>query len=228
MNLIKKYEYVRLLREDGGPEGRKYVDPQGNRLPSVTTILDRTKSEKDRQALDSWRRSIGEKRAKEITTEAAFRGTLMHGYLEKYLRGDNPAPGTNYFHQQSYKMAAVIIETYIKPFLDETWGLETSLYYPELYAGTTDLVGLYQGVPSIIDFKQTNRQKDDNRVVDYKLQLAAYAAAHNQIYGTTINQGVILMCSKDLEPQRWVVTGTEFEEMTQRWWQRVADYHLSD
>lgn len=225
MKLIEKYTYSKLIREDGGPDGRKYIDPFGNRVPSVTTILDRTKSKEAADALAAWARSIGPKRAEEIKTEAAFRGTLMHSYLERYLKGENIAPGTNYYHKQGFKMAGVIIETYLKPFLDEVWGLETSLYYPELYAGTTDMVGSYQGIPSIIDFKQTNKVKTDDKVQDYKAQLVAYAAAHNAMHGTNIKQGVILMCSKDLEPQRWILSGNEFEEYTQIWWNRVSSYY---
>lgn len=225
MKLVEKHNYSKLAREDGGPDGRKYVDPLGNRLPSVTTILDRTKPEEARQALAAWKRRMGEKKAAEITKEAAFRGTMMHSFLERHIRGEDPRPGTNFYHQHSFKMAGVILETYLKPFLDEAWGLETPLYYPELYAGTTDMVGVYQGIPSIIDFKQTNKPKTDDRVQDYKLQLAAYAAAHNVIHGTDISQGVILMCSKDLEPQRWILCGGEFEHYTNLWWQRVAEYH---
>lgn len=225
MKLIERHSYTKLSREDGGPDGRKYIDPFGNRLPSVTTILDRTKPEESKKALEAWRRRVGHKKAAEITEEAAFRGTLMHSFLERHLRGENPQPGTNFYHKQSYRMAEIILEHYIRPFLDETWGLETSLYYPELYAGTTDMVGVYQGIPSIIDFKQTNQPKTDERVHDYKLQLAAYAAAHNMVYGTNIQQGVILMCSKDLEPQRWILMGEEFQEHTEKWWARVATYH---
>jgi len=228
MKLIERHAYSSLKREDGGPDGRKYVDPFGNKLPSVTTILDKTKSEESKKALAAWRRSIGDKKAAEITKEAAFRGTLMHSYLERHVRGENPQPGTNYYHQQSYLMAEVIMENYLRPFLDEAWGLETALYYPELYAGTTDMIGVYQGIPSIIDFKQTNKPKTDDRVQDYKTQLAAYAAAHNVIYGTDIKQGVILMCSKDLDPQRWILSGEEFEYYTSCWWQRVAQYHQVD
>jgi genome maintenance exonuclease 1 len=225
MKIIERYSYTKLNREDGGPDGRKYVDPRGNKLPSVTTILDKTKSEESKQALAAWRRSVGDKKADEITKEAAFRGTLMHSFLERYLKGENPTPGTNFYHKQSSKMAEVILENYLRPFLDEVWGLEVSLYYPELYAGTTDVLGVYQGIPSIIDFKQTNQPKTDERVEDYKAQLVAYAAAHNAIYGTNIKQGVILMCSKDLAPQHWVLRGEEFDEFTARWWQRVAQYH---
>ena len=225
MILVDKFQYQPLAREDGGPEGRKYVDPYGNKLPSVTTILDKTKSEESKKALEAWRRSVGEKKAAEITKEAAFRGTLMHSFLERYLKGENPIPGTNFYHKQSSKMAEVILENYLRPFLDEVWGLEDNLYYPDLYAGTTDVLGVYQGVPSIVDFKQTNQPKTDERVVDYKTQLVAYAAAHNALYGTNIKQGVILMCSKDLAPQHWVLRGEEFEEFTAHWWQRVAKFH---
>ena len=225
MILTNKFQYTPLVREDGGQDGRKYVDPTGGKLPSVTTILDKTKSEESKKALEAWRRSIGEKKAAEITKEAAFRGTLMHSFLERYLKGENPKPGTNFYHKQSSKMAEVILENYLRPFLDEVWGLEVNLYYPDLYAGTTDVLGVYRGVPSIVDFKQTNQPKTDERVVDYKTQLVAYAAAHNAIYGTDIKQGVILMCSKDYAPQHWVLRGDEFEEFTARWWQRVEQYY---
>lgn len=225
MKLVEKFKYHKLTREDGGPHGRVYLDPSGNKLPSVTTILDKTKSEETKRALEAWRRRMGTKKAEEIKNEAAFRGTLMHSYLEKHLRGDNPKPGTNYYHKHSYKMADVILDSYLKPFLDEFWALESSLYYPELYAGTTDMIGVYQGIPSIIDFKQTNKPKDDNRIEDYKVQLAAYLTAHNKLYGTDINQGVILMCSKDLNPQRWIISGDDMKRAIDQWWNRVALYH---
>jgi genome maintenance exonuclease 1 len=202
-----------------------YVDPNGQKLPSVTTILDSTKPEESRRALAAWKRRMGEKNAAEITKEAAFRGTMMHSFLEKWIRGDNPKPGSNFYHKHSFSMAEKIVETYLQPFLDEAWGLEINLYYPELYAGTTDLVGVYQGIPSIVDFKQTNKPKTDARVVDYKLQLAAYMLAHNKIHGTDINQGVIVMCSKDLEPQSWIVRGEEMESYKRLWWERVAEHY---
>ena len=225
MAITNKYQYHKLKREDGGPNGRKYVDPTGNKLPSVTTILDRTKPEEARQALAAWRRSIGEKKAAEITKEAAFRGTMMHSFLERFMQGEDVKPGTNFYHQHSFKMAQVIMREYLTPFMDETWGLEASLYYPGIYAGTTDMAGVYQGQPSIVDFKQSNKFKTDERVEDYKLQLSAYIAAHNEVYGTDIQQGVILMCTKDLVPQNWILRGEELKEYTNRWWQRVAEYY---
>lgn len=225
MKLVERFAYHPLTREDGGPNGRVYVDPHGNKLPSVTTILDKTKSEETKKALEAWQRRMGKKKAEEIKNEAAFRGTLMHSYLEKHLKGLNPQPGTNYYHKHSYKMADIILASYLRPFLDEFWALESALYYPELYAGTTDMIGVYQGIPSIIDFKQTNKPKTDARIEDYKVQLAAYMSAHNKIHGTNITQGVILMCSKDLEPQSWIIKGADMEAATNQWWDRVAQYH---
>lgn len=225
MKFTNKFNYIKLEREDGGPNGRVYIDPDGNKLPSVTTILDATKTEETKKALENWKRRVGQKKAEEIKNEASFRGTLMHGYLEQYLLGNNPKSGTNYHHKQAFKMASVIIESYIEPFVDETWGLESSLYYPGIYAGTTDMVGIYQGEPSIIDFKQTNKIKSDDRIHDYRLQLSAYMSAHNAIYNTNIKQTVILMCSVDLDPQSWVIKNTDLEDSTNMWWQRVAQYH---
>jgi len=225
MPITERYVYNKLTREESGTDGRKYIDPQGARLASVTTILDKTKSEETKRALAAWRRSIGDKKAAEITKEAAFRGTMMHSFLETYVKEGSVSVGTNFFHQQSYKMANVIIEQYLNPFLDEAWGLEASLYFPGIYAGTTDMVGVYQGQPSIIDFKQSNKVKGDDRVIDYKLQLCAYICAHNIVHGTDIKQGVILMCTKDLEPLHWVLSGQELEDFTQQWWDRVAQYY---
>jgi genome maintenance exonuclease 1 len=121
-------------------------------------------------------------------------------------------------------MATRIIEEYLDPNLDEWWGSEVGLFYPELYAGTTDLVGVFAGVPSIIDFKQTNKPKKTEWIEDYFLQAAAYAAAHNVVHNTNIRQGVILMCSKDLQPQHWVVDLAEYEA---KWFARVWDYYSS-
>jgi hypothetical protein len=225
MKLVEKFVYQKLSRNDGGPLGRVYLCPAGNKLPSVTTILDNTKSAESIAALAAWRRRMGDKKAAEITKEAAFRGTMMHSFLERWIKGENPKPGSNIYHRHPFQMAELIVETYLQPFLDEAWGLEASLYYPEVYAGTTDMVGVYQGVPSIIDFKQTNKMKSDDRVEDYKVQLAAYTAAHNKLHGTDINQGVILMCSKDLEPQSWIMRGDEMHYYQNLSWQKVAEFY---
>ena len=226
MTLLQhKYDYKRLIKEDGGANGRCYVTPDSERLASVTTILDRTKPLENKIALANWRKRIGTDKAQTITTEAASRGTSMHKQLENYMRGSNAPPGGNMVHQHAYKMAQVIIKEYLMPNVPEVWGLETQLYYPGLYAGTTDAVGLWNGVPSILDFKQTNKPKKEEWVTDYKLQLCAYAHAHNKMYETNIRQGVIIMCSQDLAPQHWVIGEKDFDYWSDKWWARVKEFY---
>jgi hypothetical protein len=225
MKLVEKFTYHKLTRQDNTEHGRVYVCPYGTKLPSVTTILDKTKSKETTIALENWRKFVGHKKAASITQEASTRGTFMHAILEKYIKGENPQPGSNPYHKQAFKMADVLMNTYINPFLDEAWGLETNLWFPELFAGTTDMVGVYQGTPSILDFKQTNKSKTDDRVHDYKVQLAAYIVAHDKVYNTNIQQGVILMCSVNLVPQCWIIRGEELNTYKNIWWQRIAQYY---
>jgi len=222
--ITEKFNYTQLKR--ASVDGRRlYTTPNGTAVPSVTTILDRTKSEEKRLALANWKKRVGEAKAQEIVTEAAGRGTRMHKYLENYcIEGELRDPGSNPFSKQANDMAKVVIEEGMCD-MSEIWGTEVPMYFPELYAGTTDAVGLYNNEPSIIDFKQTNRPKKDEWVDDYKTQLVAYALAHNEVYETNIKQGVILMCSKDLEFQRWVIKGEEFELFTEHWLNRVQTYY---
>jgi genome maintenance exonuclease 1 len=218
------YDYKKISRKETD-EGRRYQTPDGGVVASVTTILDQTKSEEKKQALHEWRKRVGVQKAQAITTEAAGRGTSMHKQLENWLEHGELKTGSNLVHQQPAKMATVIIEDYLKGQLQEFWGMETALYYPELYAGTTDLVGVYNGKPSIIDYKQTNKPKKTEWISDYFIQGAAYAAAHNELFGTDIAQIVILMCSKDCEPQRWIINGEEFDHWTSTWWDRVHKFY---
>jgi hypothetical protein len=107
----------------------------------------------------------------------------------------------------------------------EIWGSEVTLYYPGLYAGATDLCGVYQGRESIVDFKQTNKPKRDEWITDYKLQMAAYAMAHDYVYGTNIEQGVILMCTPDCFFQRFIINGQDFRNWKGEWLRRVDQYY---
>lgn len=220
-----KFIYKSLTRNEG-PGGRLYLCPDGSRVASVTTILDRTKSDEKRLALANWKKRVGEQAAQQIVTEAAGRGTSMHKLIERWLDGEDISnPGSNLVHQQASKMANLVIEELIKPNVDEIWGSEVNLYFPGLYAGTTDCVGSWQGKAAILDFKQTNKPKKKEWIDDYFLQLAAYAVAHNEVYSTDINCGVILMCSKDLILQEFVLEGDEFEKYTHMWWDRVEQFY---
>lgn len=226
MTMIKfnpKYNYQPLNRIDGA--SRLYETPDGSRVPSVTTILDKTKSEESKQALANWRKSVGEQKAREITTEAASRGTRMHKWLENYvLTGDAGTPGTNPYSIQSHKMAQTIISEGLAN-CNEVWGTEVQLYCPGLYAGTTDLVGMHGGEDAIMDHKQTNKPKKREWIDDYFIQTTAYALAHNEVWGTKIRKGVIFMCSADNIYQEFIVEGADFDRYTELWLQRVEQYY---
>lgn len=222
--IINKYNYTDLRRQTENGS-RQYLTPDGKKVSSVTTILDATKSQESRQALQEWRNRVGHKQAQEITTEAAGRGTRMHKFLEDYVKtGMLRDPGTNPYSQQSHSMAQNIISQGLIN-VDEFWGLEVGLYYPELYAGTTDCVGIWRGQPAIIDFKQTNKPKKKEWIEDYFCQIAAYALAHNQVHGSDIQTGVILMCSKDLLFQHWVIEKQEFQYYTNKWLDRLEQFY---
>ena len=223
--IIEKYKYDELKRTTTDKQ-RLYTCPDGNAVPSVTTILDKTKPEKNRKALENWRKAVGEKKAKAITTEAANRGTRMHTYLENYVLGEElKETVSNPYAQQSLDMAKIVIKEGLKN-VDEYWGTEVALYHPEIYAGTTDLVGVHGGDDAILDFKQTNKPKKREWVEDYFLQLCAYAEAHNKVYGTKIRKGVVLMCSKEFQYQEFIIEGEEFDKWRDKWWSRVEEYYV--
>lgn len=218
MKINKVYDYQDLTRIDG--KKRLYATPGGGKVPSVTTILDATS---DKTHLIAWRQRVGEEKAKQITKEAAGVGTSMHGFLEHYTKGEELPNKTNLVHIQGRKMAEVVMQDGLSK-VDEVWGSEVHLYYPDLYAGTTDLVGVHNGVPAIMDFKQTNKPKKEEWVDNYKLQGAAYALAHNHVYGTDIRKIVIMMCSRDLQYQEFVVEGEAFDEWSHGWSDRLMQY----
>lgn len=232
--LQERYIYKSLQRDDSSGK-RLYATPGGHKVPSVTTILDKTKSAEARAALANWKAAVGEVKAQQIVTEAASRGTRMHTYLEKYIKGDTlPESVSNPYAQQSLDMARKVIAT---GFIDieEVWGSEVPLYFPELYAGTTDCVGVHAGDQCILDFKQTNKPKKEEWIGDYYLQLTAYALAHNEIHRTNIRKGVIMMCVKpsEISPGKWddpayqqfVLDPRDFDMWTERWCDRVSQYY---
>lgn len=224
--LNEKYNYKPINRKQVNGK-RLYMTPDGNAVPSVTTILDKTKPREKVEALQNWRKRVGVEKAQQITTEAAGVGTSMHSHLEYYsIAGELPEPKSNMVHKQGRAMAEVIVREGMCN-VQETWGVEVPLYYPELYAGTTDCVALWQGKPAIIDFKQTNKPKKDAWVDDYKIQLAAYANAHNRMFDSKIRTGVILMCSRDLQFQCWEISDDEFEHWSDVWWDRVKEFYQS-
>ena len=108
-------------------------------------------------------------------------------------------------------MAKEIIEKGIDNKLDEIYGIEETLYYPEQYAGSADLIGVYQGNDVVIDFKQSNKPKKTDYIQDYFLQLGAYTLAHNVVFKTNISSGVILLCTVDNLFQDFIIEGPELQ-----------------
>jgi genome maintenance exonuclease 1 len=219
MNLIAKYDYPSLKRFNSSGK-RLYNTPSGN-LPSVTSILDRTK---DKTFLVEWKKRVGEQEANRITKEASGLGTLFHKHLENYILGEERPNGNNFVYKLAKDMSEVVIEKG-RVNINEIWGSEISLYYPDLYAGTTDLVGVHNGTPAIMDYKSTTRPKKEEWVEDYYLQCCAYALAHNELYETKINKIVIIMCSREGQYQEFICEGKKFEDKCEKWTERLEEYY---
>ncbi len=146
----------------------------------------------------------------------------MHRSLEKHVKGEDRTPGSNLIQQKAWTMANVIIENGLSD-VSEVWGSEVNLYYPELYAGTTDLVGVFKGEPAIMDFKQARRLKKKEWVEDYFLQLCAYSEAHNIQYGTKIRTGKIFICTQNNEYQTFEIDN--YDHWVSQWYAKLEQYY---
>ena len=209
MILNKLYEYPTSTRAAIAGLRHYNIDGSNDKLPSVTTVLGQTQAADKTASLERWRDRVGHETAKRITAEAAARGTSMHMYLEKYCLGEGYLDLTDNGNVAKH-MAEIIVDRGIDNRIDEIYGTEATLYYPGLYAGSVDLVARLDGEITIIDFKQTNKPKQKEWIGDYFLQMAAYGMAHDAVYGTEINKGVIMMCSKDNYYQEFVIEGEEY------------------
>lgn len=220
MDFTTNYEYEILERVTHQDGTRFYVAPNGDQLYSVTTILSATA---DKTGLNEWRAWVGDKKADQIRDEATGLGSLMHTHLENYIQ-DIPRPGgTNLVRQMARNMADQVINRGLIN-VSEVWGMESMVYFPSLYAGTADLIGIHKGVPAIMDYKTTNKMKTREMIPDYACQLAAYALAHNELYGTDIRKGVIFMVSRTLEYAEFVYELDEFENASNAWSARVETF----
>jgi len=216
------YIYPKTVREM--IEGKRHYEINGDeKLPSVTTILSGTQDPEKAQSLKAWRDRVGEEAATRIVDEAAARGTAMHKILERYI-GEEGYLDLTQVGKNAHNMAMRIIEQGLSN-VTEYYGLESTLFYPGLYAGATDMIALHKGEMAIVDFKQTNKPKKREWIDDYCLQLAAYAMAHNYVHKTNITKGVIMMCSKDNYYQEFVIEGSEFKKYTFKWIDKIDKYY---
>ena len=222
MKLNTKYNYPKSIR--AYYNGQRLYDVNSEKLPSVTTILNATKTEEQKASLLRWRQKIGAKEADHISRQSLNRGSEMHSFLELFLLGklNLDLLGDNTLER---KMADQIIENGLRDKLSEVWGVEATLYYPGKFAGAADLIGVYENRQTILDFKQGNKPRKDEWNEDYYLQLGAYSLAHNHVYSTHINQGVILLCTKDLMFQRFIIDSERLKDYQKKFLERVDQYY---
>lgn len=232
--LTEKYNYKPINRNEETGK-RLYLCPDGSKVPSVTTILSATQPKEKIESLNRWKNSVGTQKAQQITAEASGRGTRMHKFLEDFvLNGTLNQPGTNPYSKQGHLMAETIVNQGLV-HVNEIWGSEVGLYYPGLYAGTTDAVGVHKNEDAILDYKQSNKPKKIEWISDYFLQLVAYALAHNKVHGTNIRKGVVLMCvaPQEIAPLQWgvpqyqefILTPEDFNYWENKWWDRVEQFY---
>ena len=214
----KKYSYVRVTR--AMDQGSRTYDVEGTKLPSVTTILSRTK---DQTYLDKWKAKVGYEEAERIKNLSSKRGTSMHKFIEKHITGAGYDDLTE-IGQQAKPMAQKIIDVGLTP-ITEYYGSEVSLYYPGLFAGSTDLVCMHNGKETIADFKQANKPKREDWIQDYFLQIGAYAMAHDYVHGSNIEQGVIMICTPDLYYQEFKFDGEQMRQYRHKFLERLSQYY---
>ena len=218
----KRFTY-RSLHRATDKSGARHYSLDGEKVPSVTTILEKTKSQKEKDSLNAWKERVGYSEAARISRESTLRGDKMHKHLEDALHGKQSLD-FEVLNDNEKKMSEVIINQALEKKLDEIWGCETPLYYPKSHAGTTDLCGVYNNEESIIDFKSSTKTKKREWITDYFLQTCAYALAHNLQHETNIKQGVILVCTPKLEFQEFIIKDNEFLWYQKKFIERVSKY----
>lgn len=214
-----RFVYEKLERIDTSA-GREYLLPSGTHVPSVTTVLDRTK---DKTALKEWADRVGQEEAIRQKEQAAYIGTWMHTTLEHILEGKPLALGRDWLAMKGHQMAFTLANRYFGA-ISEIHGSEVGLHYQARYAGTTDLVATYRGKLAIVDFKQSVKPKRHEFITDYFHQLAAYAVAHDFLHETSIDYAAVLIAVQDGTTQEFTTTGREFQQFKDQWMDRVEDY----
>lgn len=212
-----RFVYEKLERIDTSA-GRVYKIAENVHVPSVTTVLDRTK---DKAALKEWADRIGQAEADRQKEEASYIGTWMHTTLEHVLEGKPLALGRDWLAMKGHQMAFTLANRYFGA-ISEIHGSEVGLHYQSRYAGTTDLVATYRGKLAIIDFKQSVKPKRHEFITDYFHQLAAYAVAHDWKHGTSIDYAAVLIAVQDGTTQEFTTTGREFRQFKDQWMERLA------
>ena len=219
---FNKYTYPSLERVDL-EIGRHYLDSKNTPVPSVTTVLSATSKSKD--GIAQWRNRVGKAEADRIVKQSTDIGSSVHDAIEKYLKDEL---WDIFENTENELIAKKITHKFVNDGLKkitEIWGLEVGLVLDNLYAGTADCIGEYNSIPTLIDFKTAKKIKKREWIEDYFLQGCAYANAHNVMFGSDIQQIVILMVDRDLIFQEFIVRPTEFKILTHKWKKRLIDFN---
>jgi len=224
-DLMKTRDFIYPTSSRQTQNGQRIYSVNGEALPSVTTILSATKSDREKQILQDWKNRVGAKEADRIRDAAANRGSVMHRIIEGYIKGERHLDMTE-LGNTAHNMADILIERAIEDRLQEIWGVEPTLVYKGLFAGQTDLVGIHAGVPSICDHKNSNKPKRKEWLHDtYRLQLAAYALAFEDMFGEHIPRGVNFVITPGGYYQEFSWDGEEFRQAKYDWLRKVDQYY---
>ena len=169
-------------------DGFRFYDVDGKNFPSVTTVL----GIKKKKELQKWRDSIGENVANWEMGRAARRGKSTHKLVEQYLKGETPSERS---------VLPLGMFRLMKPYLDQVNNIhmiEQIMYSKELtIAGQVDCIAEYNGKLSVIDFKTANKERQESWIGNYFEQTTAYAVMYEELFGTPIEQIVILIAGED-------------------------------
>ena len=218
MKKNNKYTYVQASSTTA--HGARTYDVHGVRLPSVTTILAKTKNQ---SYINRWKNRVGHEEAERVKNLSSKRGTAMHKFIEKYIQESGYEDLTP-IGVEAKPMAEKIIEIGFTP-ITEYYGSEVTIHYPGLYAGSTDLVCMHNDLETIVDYKQANSPKKRDWIEDYYMQIAAYAMAHDYVYKSNIRQGIIMMCTPDRYYQEFKFQDAELRKWKHKFLKRLDEYH---
>ncbi len=216
--LLPRYQ-AKSVKESGR---QYYVNDRGDRLPSVTTILNATKPREDWERLMNWQQRVGIEQAAEITRTASRRGTGTHRYIQRYLKGE-----------------AVVCSEAVRPYwesvkpilecLESVRLVEGTVFHDRLaYAGVVDCVASYEGVPCLCEWKTSDKPKQTvERLYDYPLQVAAYWGAVNSLYqanGVHLEHALLVVAIPEMPAEIFWFEPDAIAQYWQQWESRVRQY----
>lgn len=208
------------IDSDTQTDGQRFYHTKSGNYPSITTILGQTA---DKTAIYKWQKKVGLEEANRIRDESAARGKAVHKLLEDHFAGKEVDYSKS--TQEEIQMARTLRLTY-ESSITKIYGQEVCLYSNELkFAGRCDMVGEWDGQLAIIDFKTSRKLKKQQWIRDYYLQTLAYGLAHDEMFGTNIKLGVVLITVEDELPQCFVVDFVKEAWMYEELGKRIITYH---